>query len=685
MEVLAQSALLVALTSFAFGLSTWAKNVRNKLYILFAIGCLVLSAWALFFFFSTIWPTRGWYGWHLSLNAWVTPAALAFMQSMMRIDHWKSSRFMFWGSLALCVIMTIALILGLERHEWIKSVIYYTPTLVLIQTVILMFVDHKLQPTVGISRRFILYVGVLLLLMTCVMDHIPGLWVGIPIFGNLALTVFLYFLSQALLQQRLLNFGVLFSRFLVLISIAFLLTLVYSLVAVWVGNDFGLFFLNSFITSFVLISIIEPIRTMVRYATEGMLSKKHRRLQQKIQEASKQLVRVVEPHDALKVFEAFLQETLAPRGLAFFLEENDALKLRKQKEVGSGELVLRAPSEFPRIHPIVEAMEKFGGDSSPVVVLDQMLETERERMAGHGHRERYQTWIDALHAHGANVAIPFFVQDEFIGFALLDVPTPPEEWGANWSILKAVEPVAAQTSEILKKSELFQRKREIERLATLGEMAAGLAHEIRNPLGAIKGAAQYLDPSANRPESRFLSVIVEEVDRLNHVVTQFLDYSKPNPVMQHQSVDLNKLAQKMVTLLSTTAPKGVDLRFQTSLLDARVKGSPEQLHQVLLNLIQNSFKALSREKDHAKRVLVSVEKVTTKDGEKIRINVEDNGPGIPAEALPKIFIPFYTTDPSGTGLGLSICQKIIQAHGGIIEVRSEPGFSTLFQVTLPKP
>ena len=114
-----------------------------------------------------------------------------------------------------------------------------------------------------------------------------------------------------------------------------------------------------------------------------------------------------------------------------------------------------------------------------------------------------------------------------MGFVGFWVPGPPEPWGNNWAILSVVYPYYEQVAATLRSMEIFVRQREKERLAALGEMAAGLAHEIRNPLGAIKGAAQFLDPSTDRPESKFLKVIIEEVDRLNRVVTQFLDYSKP--------------------------------------------------------------------------------------------------------------------------------------------------------------
>jgi signal transduction histidine kinase len=211
-------------------------------------------------------------------------------------------------------------------------------------------------------------------------------------------------------------------------------------------------------------------------------------------------------------------------------------------------------------------------------------------------------------------------------------------------------------------------------------MAAGLAHEIRNPLGAIKGAAQLLDVREDRPESRLLKIIVEEVDRLNRVVTQFLDYSKP-PQTDFKLIDLSSLAGKVVELMRSGLPATVELDFQPSRLPAGVMGSSEQISQVIINLIQNSQKALEGKPSGMIRVTVETEG-ESQQGEVI-LAVEDTGVGIKRENMDKLFIPFFTTSPSGNGLGLSISQKIIEAHRGRIEVVSEEQRFTRVSVILP--
>jgi signal transduction histidine kinase len=685
MDALAQTALLVALTSFSLGFGTLARNVRNKLFILFAIGCTAISAWAVFYFVSSVWPDNGWYGWHLAMNAWLSPFALAFIQSMARVERWKTSRALLVLSVVGALAGTAAVVAGMESDETIRNLLYFAPTFVSIQLLVLMLFDREIDPVIGGRKRYPLYLVTLAVLATTTMDHVPALWVGVPVFGNLLLTALLFFLSQAITQQRLLNLRALVSRFFVMVVIALLLASVYALVGNW-AREFSLYFLNSFIASFFLLTLLEPVRTVARFSLERVFAGGAPGLRTEIDSTAREIAAVVNPKDALTVFERFVTRTLEPRGIAFYVPSADPRLFRRERQVViDGDTgIPRGPSEIPKTFPAFEALMARG---EPGVALDQRIEDEIERMAGRETKGRLVSWLEAIRALGGNIVFPFQKEGRILGIGVIDAPHPPEAYGENWSILRDLEPLADRVGEALAKLSVFDREREVERLATLGEMAAGLAHEIRNPLGAIKGAAQYLDPTQDRPESRFLRVIQEEADRLNAVVTQFLDYAKPAAQRESKEIDLNALIQKIVTFLSPTAPDGVDLRFQSSLLSARIRCAPEQIHQVLLNLVQNAFMALRRwdvGPEVEKRVVVSLDSFETEDlRPMVRVTVEDNGPGIPKENAEKIFIPFFTTDPSGTGLGLPICKKIVQAHGGTIEIHSVPGVTTQFRVILP--
>jgi two-component system, NtrC family, sensor histidine kinase HydH len=246
--------------------------------------------------------------------------------------------------------------------------------------------------------------------------------------------------------------------------------------------------------------------------------------------------------------------------------------------------------------------------------------------------------------------------------------------------------LVAQVAISLESSSLYQEMKERDRLLLLGEMAAGLAHEIRNPLGAIKAAAQYLAEPGHEAEgggAEFLDIIVEETDRLDRVVGSFLDFARPAKG-EVAAADIEKAVQRTMQLLGPeieaagcrwSLVKGPDL--------PPVRIDVEELRQVLINLVKNAVQAMAR----GGEVRVELAKKARSGGSDpnlswVQLRVADTGPGIPKEMLPKIFLPFVTTKEGGTGLGLAISQRIVNAAGGRIEARStERG--TTFVVQLP--
>lgn len=688
---------MVGVTSFALGFSALARNVRNKLFLAFAALTTLVSLWALSFFLDKIWPELGFYRLHLFFNVLLSPASLILIRVMVRIQDSVSRRLLEF-SLVMSVFLSLAVLTHLEDVSWILQFIYFSPVLIVFQTLQLMWIDRKMRtgmkrlpkmPTVGMGRRTLIYIGALLVLMTSVMDHVPWMGRTLPAFGNLGLIVYLFFLSQAITQQRLLNFGALISRFLVLIVVAFTLTFVYSILVAWIENSPGLFFLNSFIASFLLLMLLDPLRTFVGYFTQRLMTQKHRHLQQTLREAQRKMTGVVDLGTLFQVILATAENTLEPQWGALFVLRSDGTKFRRVRAFGregretSQEANANNKPGFREVlanQPLLKYAEDCARRAKFPILLDQILENEIDRSASRVQRENYASFIEGLKALGSNLLIPLYTSGKMLGFVVLDVRSPPEPWGNNWGLLPMIYPFFEQAAQMMQSMEIYARQREKERLAALGEMAAGLAHEIRNPLGAIKGAAQYLDPSADRPESQFLRVIIEEVDRLNRVVTQFLDYSKP-PTVDLSPINISKLAEKTVALMKPGVSAGIELEFQASKVPATVMGSAEQIQQVLMNLIQNANNAHNGRTSGMIRVSVGVEGEVP-HGE-VFLVVEDTGCGIKKDNLEKLFIPFFTTTPSGTGLGLSISQKIVESHRGRIEVASEEGRFTRFSIILP--
>ena len=237
--------------------------------------------------------------------------------------------------------------------------------------------------------------------------------------------------------------------------------------------------------------------------------------------------------------------------------------------------------------------------------------------------------------------------------------------------------------------ELEEAVRKADRLSALGTLAAGLAHEIKNPLGGIRGAAQLLEMElAEDDELRECTgVVLKEVQRVNRIVEELLDLSSPRS-LNLVGVNLHKILAHIV-FLQQQATEGKNITFQRHLDPSipPILADEGRLTQLFLNLIKNAVEAVSE----SGRVEISSRIVSeyslTQKGERrsrmVAIEVADNGAGISPAAIEHLFTPFYTTKEKGTGLGLAICQKIVAEHRGMIRVDSEEGRGTTFTIMLP--
>jgi signal transduction histidine kinase len=288
----------------------------------------------------------------------------------------------------------------------------------------------------------------------------------------------------------------------------------------------------------------------------------------------------------------------------------------------------------------------------------------------------------AMQQMKAGITVPLVGNDRVLGFLNLWDERVPEAFASDEIAL--ILDLADHVSTVIENSKLYDKMRERDRLAALGEMAAGLAHEIRNPLGAIKGAAQCLDPKTVPSEDReFIEVIVEEVNRLNGVVTAFLDYARPLK-QSFGPTDLNEVVTRTLRLIQNDLPKNVTLKEELAADLSRVDGDAEQLKQVLINLVQNAAQAIGDKPGEITLKTLKPERFGDfRQPDSVEVHVTDSGPGIPVEQQLNIFVPFYTTKQKGTGLGLAICQRIVKSHGGTIAVQSKVGEGATFVIRLP--
>ena len=233
-------------------------------------------------------------------------------------------------------------------------------------------------------------------------------------------------------------------------------------------------------------------------------------------------------------------------------------------------------------------------------------------------------------------------------------------------------------SDLTELRRLEQQNRHTERLVTVGQLAAGIAHEIRNPLASISGSVELLQaaPTATEEDRTLMAIVHREIQRLNVMIGDLLDYANPRP-RQAVDFDLAVLVDEVIQVARRDAGfAAVDLAVEVD-RPLRLHADPAKLRQVVWNLLRNAADAAATGGTH-------VRVTAREDAAMVAIAVADDGPGIEPEQLGRIFDPFFTTKSKGTGLGLATCAAIIAEHGGRIEVESEVGKGTKMVVRLPR-
>lgn len=328
------------------------------------------------------------------------------------------------------------------------------------------------------------------------------------------------------------------------------------------------------------------------------------------------------------------------------------------------------PNEKPPIHDQCVKCLIFEQDAPPRVQVSEigpsrvMFLTEP---VGRQRPARMATWVMARLTspeHTAAELTRFQVSTALAMAGILAALVLTANLGRNLS------------RERQQREQLREELRRAEHLAALGKLLAGVAHEVRNPLAAIRSTAQLYQRLPSRDPS-MLDPILQSVDRLNALVSRLLFFVRTGHE-QRRPVDVNAIVQETLTLLRAQADSQ-QVILQTELAPdlPPLLGSAPALQQVVLNLAANALQAMP----NGGKLLCRTRFLSGPP--RIELRIADTGPGIVAEELPHLFEPFHTTRPEGTGLGLALCREIVQQHGGEIELDRQAGWSAVFRVTLP--
>jgi len=357
---------------------------------------------------------------------------------------------------------------------------------------------------------------------------------------------------------------------------------------------------------------------------------------------------------------SYLAEQLRSTRERLSVREHDylALELLHESIVRSIDAGILTVDRFGRVTFCNEAAERILGTELPALlwqpVATAVPELARQLREGPGC-QRFEAEIGAR--DGSKKRLRFAITNLF------------DRTGKDHGRLVAFEDL----SEMRAMEEAIKRS---ERLAAIGTMAAGLAHELRNPLASMSGSIQILAEaqSLEADEQRLMTIILREMDRLDYLVQEFLRFARPAPP-QYDDFDLAEMIATTTTLFANDPiyrQASIETRVQSPLV---VRGDMRQLSQVLWNLLTNAGDSMP----DGGRILVEA----SRDASSFQLSVRDTGCGIEPADCPHVFDPFFTTKERGTGLGLAIVHGIVQAHGGEIEVESAPGRGTCFLIRLP--
>ncbi len=697
MDIRTQSSLLAGVVSLALAGSMLLRPrlSRGRALTLFSLLCLSLAAWYLADFVSVLSPRALWLRLGLAAGALVPLSALSFFSEFLGLGpgEARAQRVAVGGTLAGLAVAATPLFAFPVAVAGAGLWAFATLGLMLW---LLRGRERAALARLEQERLLYLLLGAAIVVALSALDFVARYGHPWPTLGGVTTTIYLFFLAQTLQRHRLLDLHELLAKAASVSALALMLALVYGVIGFWLKDRPGLFLFNTVIASFVILSLYEPLRAKVEEGVLASLFRERFELVRTLGLLRSRLDAVITPQQMAELVTGTLHDSRRVTHTSVYLLAEDRPGFRLLDQRGPPPVAFLEAGAARGLLASAAAGER----ALLLEVVDRRL-TELARAASPAgpsadpEAARLENVKSAMALMCSGITFPLVAGERVLGFWNLWDDRVPEAYGSDE--IAAMLEVAERAASVIESSQLFERMKERDRLAALGEMAAGLAHEIRNPLGAIKGAAQYLDPrQLPGEEGDLLHVIIEEVDRLNGVVTEFLDYSRPIK-SQLAPTHVNDVLAKTVKLLQSQGlPSGieVDLRLSPELPPAI--GDAEQLKQVFINLVLNAIQAMPH---GGKLSIWTVEPTSSatwrfadvgpgpqrkaRGPDFMEIHFRDTGEGIPPEARARIFIPFYTTKEKGTGLGLAIVQRIVKAHNGAISVDSEPGHGTEFVVRLP--
>jgi len=674
-----RTSLFCGALALAIAVSILLRGRRRRAHLFFAafagdIGLWYIAQWLYHFVHSDVWVR------FTAILAVLLPQfAIHLFEVLVPRREQRSTLIRVAG--VLMVPMMVLVLSPQHKHGLVRgAVMLYVFGLIAAGLWSLAIRGERSRSRATLQRvRFLVFVGALAAAFTLA-DFLWFIGAPLPPVGAVLSIVFLFILSESMIRERLVDLYDILGRLLVSTALAFTLAGIFYVFVVLVGG-FSTMYLNAILAAIVILVLFDPLRDKVEQYIHIAFFRERVDLDRAVGKARAELSHVLEAREMMQVALSALEGSRRATAAALYLRDTTGPDFELGQAFGP-----LPPSRIDAAtaRPLLDRLAAV-----PSVELEPLRREIAERR-GEERTEELQAGQRLLAA--AEVLGPFrngvclgVRGDGQTLVAILLVVDDRVSDAFSSEDVKLLEALCVQMAVVIENSQQYRRMQERDRLAALGQMAAGLAHEVKNPLGAIKGAAQLLnEPDGGQladPQAReFLGIIVEEVDRLDRVVGSVLDYARPskgNP----GAVDVNAVVRRTLQVLASGQPseQEVDTDLEEDL--PLVRADAEQLRQVLMNLVKNALQATQSRG----AVTVATRRRTgpRSKGDSVEIAVRDDGPGISPQILKSLFVPFFTTKDKGTGLGLAISQRLVEEWGGRIEVASQPGAGSTFSVVLP--
>ncbi len=682
---------------FTTGLFTFyviSKKPELKLARLFCIFSAGVAIWSLFYFIFVIAPGRALA--EFSLRACMIPVAfipasfLHFVTELVqkKVSSWMHGlNYVFGGVIALTIYTDLFAIGGAPRHlvfpYWLKPgpifpihVVHFVGV-VIIAHVLLLKAIHESS---GLRRAQILMVfwGMSIGFASGIMNYLTWYRTPIPPILLPLVSMLVFAMGYAIVRHQLMDIRVTVTRTGLLLAI-YLFVLGAPFVAGWRGRSW---FESWFGQEWWLVplGLCTALATAgpfayayLRRQAEERLLKEQRRYQRTLQHAARGMTQVRNVTKLAQLITKIVSRSVRITHASLFLWDKTHQRFVLWASHGPKRLALQSRYRLESDHPLVRwllAYRKVLNEDELALRPEPAVSEEMGNL-------------------GAALVVPGLMEDRLIGLLALG----PKLSGAMYSAddLHAFSTLANEAAIAIENASSYEELLKLnaqlkaasdrllfqERLAAAGQFATGMAHEIKNPLAAIKTFAQYLPEKYKDPAFRekFFHLVQSEIDRISDIVKQLSEFAKPAP-LDLQPVQLSALVKDTLDLLSNQCLKqGVEVETAFSGDGLTVQADTQQFRQVLLNLLLNSLESMAR----GGRLRVA----TLVRGNRLTLQIADTGCGIGPERCRQVWDPFFTTKERGMGLGLSIVKGIVERHGGEVTLSSAVGKGTTIEITLP--